>query len=86
MSQALRFGLVTTGAWVVALAWPLALSLLIGDVRVTLIAYTVAFVLDLVLLVGWAVLAIRYAGLASRGVYFEIDFWGLPKGTGTPDR
>lgn len=82
--QALRFG-VRTAIWgTVALLWPLLLSLLTGNLTVTLIAYGVAMVLDVVLFAGWLKRALSYSKRASRGETFALRPSSEPHTRGIP--
>lgn len=72
IAQALRFGLWSSLIGFVALLWPLAASLLIGSITVTLVVYAIAFVLDVVLAILWTVKATAYSKAASRGETFAL--------------
>lgn len=70
--QALKFG-VRSALWgTLALVWPLLVSLLSGNLTVTLIAYGIAMALDVVLFAGWLKRALRYSKRASRGETFTL--------------
>lgn len=56
----------------VALLWPLLLSLLTGNLTVTLVVYGIAMILDIVLFAGWLKRALRYSKRASRGETFTL--------------
>lgn len=81
MAQALRFGNAAALAALAALIWPLLATYIVQDLGAALWIYGAAFVLDAVLLVVWAALAVRYSRLAARGTYFELTRLGLPKGS-----
>jgi hypothetical protein len=55
------------------LLWPLILSLLAGNLTVTLAVYTLAIVLDCVVFVVWLRLALRYSKRAARGETFHLE-------------
>jgi hypothetical protein len=74
MKQALWFGLVSSAVGLVALAWPLLLTLAIPNVLFTIWVYVVAMVLDVALFVLWAVLALRYSRRASQGDLFDVPW------------
>jgi hypothetical protein len=77
----LWFGILSTGIGLAALVWPFVLSVLIGNVVATLWIYGVAIVLDIVLLVVWALLAIRYSRAAGRGELFDVPWVARVTGT-----
>ena len=56
----------------VALAWPLIISLAVTNVLATIWIYALAMLVDIALFVLWLVLAIRYSQQAARGELFEI--------------
>ncbi len=70
--QGFWFGLLTAGAWIVALVWPLVLTSLIANLTATIWIYALALILDIALFVMWLVLAVRYSRQAARGEMFEI--------------
>lgn len=70
--QALKFG-VRSAVWgTIALLWPLVLSLVTGNLTVTLVVYVIAMVLDVVLFAGWLKRALQYSRRASRGETFSL--------------
>ena len=84
MRQALWFGNLVVIAALIAFAWPLAASFLVGSVAVTLWLYGFAMLLDVALFVLWLFLAIRYSRRAAHGDLFTIPF--VAKLTGTWSR
>ncbi|HEY8296731.1 MAG TPA: hypothetical protein VIG32_01740 [Candidatus Baltobacteraceae bacterium] len=58
--------------WLVALVWPLAASLLLGNLTATLAIYALALCIDVALFVLWLVRAVAYSKRAARGETFEI--------------
>ena len=72
IKQALNFGLRSAVFGTVALLWPLVLSLLIGNLTVTLIVYGLAMIIDVVLLAVWLKRAFVYSKRASRGETFSV--------------
>ena len=67
MRQALGFGILVDAIGFAALIWPLVLSAILANVVATLWIYGFAMIVDLVLLVVWIVLALRYSQQAARG-------------------
>jgi len=81
LRQALWFGILSGAVALVALAWPLALSVVVGSVAGVLWIYGVAMLLDLALFVLWLILAMRYSQRAGRGELFEIPWVARLTGT-----
>lgn len=81
LRQALWFGVLCGAVSFVALAWPLAASLIVGNVIGVLWIYAAAFLIDVALFVLWLTLAIRYSQRAARGEFFEIPW--VARFTGT---
>jgi hypothetical protein len=81
MRQALGFGILSSVIGLVALLWPLVLSAIFANVVATLWIYGVAMVVDLVLLVVWIVLALRYSQQAARGELFDVPWVARLTGT-----
>jgi len=81
MKQALGFGLLSSALGLAALAWPLLLSVLIGNVVATLWIYGLAIIVDLALLTLWLYLAIRYSRRAGNGEFFDIPWVARLTGT-----
>lgn len=81
MRQALGFGILSSLIGLVALLWPLVLSALIANVVATLWIYGFAMLVDLVLLVVWMVLAVRYSQRAARGELFDVPWVARLTGT-----
>ena len=65
----------------VALVWPLVLSVIVANVIATLWIYAVAILADVVLFVLWLVLAIRYSQSAGRGELFDVPWVARVTGT-----
>jgi hypothetical protein len=84
LRQALWFGNIATIVALVALFWPLVLSLVVSRVTATLWFYYVAIVLDVALFAVWLVLALRYSRSAGRGQLFEIPLVSRVTGTTLP--
>ena len=55
-----------------ALLWPLALSLIFGNLLATLVMYAIAFVVDCAVFVIWLRRALGYSKRAARGETFTI--------------
>ena len=72
LRQALWFGNMSALTALVALIWPLAISLVVTNVMATIWIYVLAMLADGALFVLWLVLAIRYSQRAARGELFEI--------------
>lgn len=72
LRQALWFGNLSALTALVALIWPLLLSVVVSNVMVTIWIYVLAMLADIALFVLWLVLAIRYSQRAARGELFEI--------------
>lgn len=72
LRQALWFGNFAALTALVALIWPLVISLLVSSVIATIWIYILAMLADGALFVLWLVLAIRYSQRAARGDLFEI--------------
>lgn len=70
--QALTFGVRAAVFGTVALLWPLVLSLLIGNLTVTLVVYGIAMILDIVLFAAWLKRALLYSKRAARGETFTL--------------
>ncbi len=68
---AVRFGTIWFAIALGALLWPLLVSLLAGNLSLTIVIYALAIALDCVLFVVWIRLALRYSKLASRGETFK---------------
>lgn len=83
MRQALWFGTFSAAAALVALLWPLILSLFVSSIAVTIWMYVIAMLLDGVLFVLWLVLAIRYSQRAGRGELFSIPWLARVTGNAT---
>lgn len=81
MRQALWFGNLALIIGMIALAWPLAASLILGDIGVTLWLYAFAMLLDVALFVLWLLLAIRYSRRAANGELFTIPLVAALTGT-----
>ena len=81
MRQALGFGILSSAIGLGALLWPLVLSTLLANVVATLWIYGLAMIVDLVLLVVWMVLAIRYSQRAARGELFDVPWVARLTGT-----
>jgi hypothetical protein len=74
MRQALWFGNFAVAIAFVALLWPLLASFIIPDATFTIWIYAVAMVADVVLFVGWLVLALRYSRRAAHGDLFDVPW------------
>ncbi len=72
LRQALWFGNLSALTALVALVWPLVISLAVTNVVATIWIYVLAMLADIALFVLWLVLAIRYSQQAVRGELFEI--------------
>ena len=72
LRQALWFGNLSALMALVALVWPLVISLLVTNVVATIWIYVLAMLIDVALFVLWLVLAIRYSQRAARGELFEV--------------
>ena len=72
LRQALWFGNLAALTALVALVWPLVISLLVTNVVATIWIYVLAMLIDVALFVLWLVLAIRYSQRAARGELFEV--------------
>jgi hypothetical protein len=72
LRQALWFGNLSALTALVALVWPLLLSVVVTDVTATIWIYVLAMVVDIALFVLWLVLAIGYSQRVARGELFEI--------------
>jgi hypothetical protein len=81
MRQALGFGILSSAIGLAALLWPLVLSVLVANVVATLWIYGLAMLVDLVLLVAWLLLAIRYSQRAGRGELFDVPWVARLTGT-----
>lgn len=73
IAQAVRFGIRSTAIGIAALVWPLIVSLLVGSLTFTLVAYVIALVLDAALFVLWLRHALRYSKRAARGETFALE-------------
>ena len=82
MRQALWFGNFAAIAALLALTWPLILSLLVTSVMATIWIYMLAMAVDLALFVLWLILAMRYSQRAARGDFFDVSW--LTRVTGMP--
>ncbi len=71
--QASAFGTRSAALGLAALIWPLLVSLLAGNLTLTLIVYVVAIVLDCVLFATWLRLALGYSKRAARGETFTLE-------------
>jgi hypothetical protein len=76
--QALKFGVRSAIVGVAALLWPLLLSLLTGNVIVTLVVYGIAMILDVVLAAMWFTRAFSYSRRAARGETFTLGTQAAP--------
>jgi hypothetical protein len=74
LRQARWFGALSLVLGLVALLWPLVLSVLIGSPTLTLWIYGIAILADLALFVLWLILAIRYSQRAANGELFELAY------------
>ena len=74
LRQALWFGNVSAIAALVALLWPLAISLFLTSATATIWIYVLAMLVDSALFVLWLVVAIRYSQRAARGELFEVPY------------
>lgn len=81
MRQALGFGMLSSAIGLAAFIWPLVLSAILANVVATLWIYGVAMIVDLVLLVVWIVLALRYSQRAARGELFDVPWVARLTGT-----
>lgn len=81
MRQALWFGNVALLIALIAFAWPLVVSFVVGNIAVTLWLYGFAMLLDAALFVWWLVLAIRYSRRAAGGELFTIPMVAPLTGT-----
>jgi len=81
LRQALWFGILSGAVALLAFAWPLVASLVVGSVLGILWIYAIAFAIDITLFVLWLRLAIRYSQRAARGELFEIPW--VARFTGT---
>jgi len=79
--QALGFGVLSSAIGLAALLWPLALSMVLGNVIATLWIYGLAMLIDLALLVVWLLLAVRYSQRAGRGELFDVPWVARLTGT-----
>jgi hypothetical protein len=70
--QALRFGLSWSIIGLLALTWPLVLSLLVGSLTATLVLYGLGFAGDCAVFVIWLRRALGYSKRARRGETFSI--------------
>jgi hypothetical protein len=82
LRQALWFGNIAALAALVALLWPLILSLIVTNVVATIWIYILAMLLDIALFVLWLLLAMRYSRRAAAGALFTVPW--LARLTGTP--
>ena len=67
-----------------ALLWPLVLASFVANVGATLWIYGLALAIDVTLLVGWIVLALRYSRRAARGEFFVIPWVARVTGSANP--
>ena len=74
MRQALWFGILSSAIGFAALAWPLLISLLVGDVGATIWLYAIALTIDAFLFCIWLVLALRYSRRAAAGDLFDVPW------------
>ena len=84
VNQALWFGNIAVAVALVAFAWPLLLSVFVGNVMATIWVYALAMLLDIALFVLWLILAIRYSQQAGRGELFDIPWVARITGTAKP--
>ena len=74
LRQARWFGALAAVIALVALLWPMILSMLVADATATLWIYAIAILADVAFFVLWLFLAIRYSQRAANGQLFEIHY------------
>ena len=72
LSKSLSFGLFVSLVGFVALLWPLIVSLIFPNATGVLWIYGIAFIVDILLLAVWVLMAVGYSKQAARGKMFEI--------------